>query len=156
MGRLRAIPELRDVNSDQQTRGLQAAVDATLNDAFGQRQVSNIYQGINQYHVVLTVSPEFQADPARLKDVYVPSGRGTIVPVSAFAHYELTPLALSVNHQGQSPAITLSFNLAPGVALGSAVADVDRAEREIGMPGTVHGSFQGTAQAFQTSLASEP
>src|SRR5262249_42210061 len=132
------------------------AVDATLNDAFGQRQVSNIYKGINQYHVVLSVAPEFQADPGSLKDIYVPSGHGTIVPVSAFAHYERTQLSLSVNHQGQSPAITLSFNLAPGAALGNAVTDIDRAERDIGMPGTVHGSFQGTAQAFQTSLASEP
>jgi len=173
MERLRTIPELRDVNTDQQTRGLQAslvvdrdmasrlglsmqAVDATLNDAFGQRQVSNIYKGINQYHVVLGVAPQFQADPGSLKDIYVPSGHGTIVPVSAFAHYEVTQLSLSVNHQGQSPAITLSFNLAPGVALGNAVADIDRAERDIRMPGTVHGSFQGTAQAFQTSLASEP
>ncbi|HXR97978.1 MAG TPA: multidrug efflux RND transporter permease subunit [Terriglobales bacterium] len=173
MARLRSIPELRDVNSDQQTHGLQAslvvdrdlasrlglsmqAVDATLNDAFGQRQVSNIYEGINQYHVILTVDPQFQASPDTLKDIYVSNSRGTLVPVSAFAHYETTQLSLSVNHQGQSPAITLSFNLAPGTALGNAVTDVASAEAAIGMPDTVHGSFQGTAQAFQSSLASEP
>jgi multidrug efflux pump len=173
MARLRSIPELRDVNSDQQTHGLQAslvvdrdlasrlglsmqAVDATLNDAFGQRQVSNIYEGINQYHVILTVDPRFQAAPDTLKDIYVASSRGAMVPLSTFAKYETTQLSLSVNHQGQSPAITLSFNLAPGTALGNAVTDVASAEAAIGMPDTVHGSFQGTAQAFQSSLASEP
>ncbi|MGH9482293.1 MAG: efflux RND transporter permease subunit, partial [Terriglobales bacterium] len=173
LDRLRSIPDLRDVNSDQQTHGLQAslvvdrdaasrlgvsmqAIDATLNDAFGQRQVSNIYEGINQYHVILTVDPSFQAGPAGLKDIYVSSTKGGLVPVSAFAHYAPSQLSLSVNHQGQAPAITLSFNLAPGAALGDAVGTIASAERGIGMPDTVHGSFQGTARAFQTSLQSEP
>ncbi|MGN6593884.1 MAG: multidrug efflux RND transporter permease subunit [Terriglobales bacterium] len=173
MDKLRSLPELRDVNSDQQTHGLEAglvidrdaasrlgvsmqAIDATLNDAFGQRQVSNIYEGINQYHVILSVPPEFQGNPDALKDIYVASGNGHLVPVSTFAHYEPSQLALSVTHQGQAPDITLSFNLAPGAALGDAVNAVNQAELAIGMPDTVHGSFQGTAKAFQDSLASEP
>src|SRR6185312_16782030 len=134
MDKLRSIPQLRDVNSDQQTHGLQAslvidrdaasrlgvsmqAIDATLNDAFGQRQVSNIYEGINQYHVILTVDPAIQGDPNTLKEIYVASGGGKLVPLSALAHYGPGQLSLAVNHQGQGPAITLSFNLAPGAAL---------------------------------------
>jgi multidrug efflux pump len=132
------------------------AIDATLNDAFGQRQVSNIYEGINQYHVILSVPPEYQGSPDALKDIYVASGNGHLVPVSTFAHYAPSQLALSVTHQGQAPDITLSFNLAPGAALGDAVNAVNQAEQAIGMPDTVHGSFQGTAKAFQDSLASEP
>ncbi|MGH9476328.1 MAG: efflux RND transporter permease subunit [Terriglobales bacterium] len=173
MNRLRTLPQLRDVNSDQQTHGLEAsllidrdaagrlgvsmqAIDATLNDAFGQREVSTIYKGINQYFVVLTVNPQFQAGPTGLKDIYVASALRGLVPVSAFAHYAPTMLTLSVNHQGQLPAITLSFNLAPGAALGDAVNAITRAEGQIGMPADVRGGFQGTAQAFQSSLASEP
>jgi len=173
MDKLRELPELRDVNSDQQTHGLEAglvidrdaasrlgvsmqAIDATLNDAFGQRQVSNIYEGINQYHVILSVPPEYQGSPDALKDIYVASGNGHLVPVSTFAHYAPSQLALSVTHQGQAPDITLSFNLAPGAALGDAVNAVNKAEQAIGMPDSVHGSFQGTAKAFQDSLASEP
>ncbi|HWG37182.1 MAG TPA: efflux RND transporter permease subunit [Terriglobales bacterium] len=173
LAKLRSIPQLRDVNSDQQTHGLEAtlvvdrdaasrlgvsmqAIDATLNDAFGQRQVSNIYEGINQYHVILTVDPSFQAGPDGLKQIYVSSTDGTLVPASAFAHYAPSELSLSVNHQGQAPAITLSFNLAPGAALGDAVASVNNASVSVQLPDSVHGSFQGTAKAFQDSLASEP
>jgi multidrug efflux pump len=170
--RLAKIPELRDVNSDQQMHGLESAIvidrdtasrlgvdvldiDNTLSDAFGQRQVSNIYKGLNQYHVVLEVAPEFQPGPDALKLVYVPSKSGTLVPLSAFAHYEHSSTALSVNHQGIFPAITLSFNLAPGASLGPAVLHIQAAQRELGVPATVHTTFQGTAQAFQDSLSNQ-
>jgi len=171
--RLAKIPELRDVNSDQQMHGLESAIvidrdtagrlgvavldiDNTLSDAFGQRQVSNIYKGINQYHVVMEVAPEFQPGPDALKSVYVPSSSGKLVPLSAFAHYEHSNTALSVNHQGIFPAITLSFNLAPGASLGPAVQHIEQARRELGVPNTVHATFQGTAQAFQDSLSNQP
>jgi multidrug efflux pump len=170
--RLAKIPELRDVNSDQQMHGLQSAIaidrdtagrlgvdmldiDNTLSDAFGQRQVSNIYKGLNQYHVVLEVAPEFQPGPDALKSVYVPSNTGKLVPLSAFAHYEHSNTALSVNHQGIFPAITLSFNLAPGASLGPAVLHIQAAQRELKVPSTVHATFQGTAQAFQDSLSNQ-
>ena len=173
MQRLQKIPELRDVNSDQQMHGLQSSVvidrdtasrlgvavqdiDNTLGDAFGQRQVSNIYRGLNQYHVVLEVAPEFQQSPEALKSIYVPSKSGKLVPLSAFAHYEPSNTALSVNHQGIFPAITLSFNLAPGASLGPAVEHIEAARREIRVPNTVHATFQGTAQAFQDSLSNQP
>jgi multidrug efflux pump len=171
--RLAKIPALRDANSDQQAHGLEtqlvvdrdsasrlgvpmANVDNTLNDAFGQRQVSNIYVSINQYHVVLEVAPQFLQNPDSLKTIYVPTSQGTVVPLSAVAHYEASNTSLQVNHTGIFPSITLSFNLAPGASLGTAVTDVQAAEREIAMPATVHGTFQGTAQAFQQSLSSEP
>src|SRR6202050_4294914 len=171
--RLAKIPELRDANSDQQAHGLEtqlvvdrdsasrlgvpmANIDSTLNDAFGQRQVSNIYVNINQYHVVLEVAPQFLQNPDSLKTIYVPTGSNTVVPLSAVAHYQASNTSLQVNHTGIFPSITLSFNLAPGASLGTAVTDVQAAEREIAMPATVHGTFQGTAQAFQQSLASEP
>jgi len=171
--RLATVPELRDINSDQQMHGLASNVvidrdtagrlgvnfqdiDNTLSDAFGQRQVSNIYKGLNQYHVVMEVAPEFQQDPHALENVYVPSKSGSLVPLSAFAHYEHASTALSVNHQGVFPAITLSFNLAPGASLGPAVQHITQAAREIGVPNTVHATFQGTAQAFQDSLANQP
>jgi multidrug efflux pump len=173
MQRLQKIPELRDVNSDQQMHGLQSSVvidrdtagrlgvavqdiDNTLGDAFGQRQVSNIYKGLNQYHVVMEVEPSAQQSPEALNSIYVPSKSGNLVPLSAFAHYEHTNTALSVNHQGFFPAITLSFNLAPGASLGPAVQHIEAARREIGVPGTVHATFQGTAQAFQDSLSNQP
>ncbi len=172
MQRLQKIPELRDVNSDQQMHGLQSSVvidrdtasrlgaavqdiDNTLGDAFGQRQVSNIYKGLNQYHVVLEVAPEYQQSPEALKSIYVPSKSGKLVPLSAFAHYEPSNTALSVNHQGIFPAITLSFNLAPGASLGPAVEHIEAARREIRVPNTVHATFQGTAQAFQDSLSNQ-
>ena len=173
MQRLQKVPELRDVNSDQQMHGLQSSVvidrdtasrlgaavqdiDNTLGDAFGQRQVSNIYKGLNQYHVVLEVAPEYQQSPDALKSIYVPSKSGKLVPLSAFAHYEPSNTALSVNHQGIFPAITLSFNLAPGASLGPAVEHIEAARREIRVPNTVHATFQGTAQAFQDSLSNQP
>jgi multidrug efflux pump len=170
--RLARVPELRDVNSDQQMHGLQTslvvdrdtasrlgvsmqAIDNTLGDAFGQRQVSNIYKGLNQYHVVLEVMPSAQQSPEALKSIYVPASGGKLVPLSAFAHFEPSNTALSVNHQGIFPAITLSFNLAPGASLGPAVQHIQEATREIGMPPTVHATFQGTAQAFQDSRSSQ-
>jgi multidrug efflux pump len=172
MQRMSKIPELRDLNTDQQIRGLQSslvidrdtasrlgvnvqAIDNTLGDAFGQRQVSNIYKGLNQYHVVLEVLPEFQQSPEALKTIYVPANSGKLIPLSAFSHYEPSNTALSVNHQGQYPSITLSFNLAVGAALGDAVAHIQAAQREIRMPSTVHSNFAGAAQAYQDSLASE-
>ena len=170
--RLARIPELRDVNSDQQMHGLQSslvidrdtasrlgvsmqAIDNTLNDAFGQRQVSTIYKGLNQYHVVLEVMPSAQQDPSALQSIYVPAGPGKLVPLSSFAHYEPSNTALSVNHQGIFPAITLSFNLAPKASLGPALQHIEAATREIGVPPTVHATFQGTAQAFKDSLSSQ-
>jgi len=131
-------------------------IDNTLGDAFGQRQVSNIYKGLNQYHVVLEVAPEHQQSPEALKSIYVPSKSGKLIPLSAFAHYEPSNTALSVNHQGIFPAITLSFNLAPGASLGPAVEHIEQARREMGVPNTVHATFQGTAQAFQASLSNQP
>jgi len=171
--KIRTLPEIRDANTDQQTRGLQwnlvvdrdtasrlgispQVIDDTLYDLFGQRQVSTMYSALNQYHVVMEMDPKLQGSPDVLRSVYVRSTYGTQVPVSAFAHFELQNTTLAVNHQGQFPAITLSFNLAPGVPLGEAVDVIDLAEREIGMPSNVQGSFQGTAQAFQASLANEP
>jgi multidrug efflux pump len=173
MQRMSRIPALRDLNSDQQIHGLQAqlvvdrttasrlgvsfqAVDNALNDAFGQRQVSNIYMGLNQYHVVLEVLPEYQQNPEGLNVIYVASTTGKLIPLSAFAHFEHSSSPLTVNHQGQIPSITLSFNLAPGASLGPVVTQIQAAQREIGMPANVHGSFQGTAQAFQDSLSSQP
>jgi multidrug efflux pump len=171
--KLQTLPGLVDVNSDQQNRGLQASlvidrdtaarlgitpqmIDDTLYDAFGQRQVSTTYTQLNQYHVVMEVAPEYWQDPETLRDIYVRSTTGKQVPLSAFTHFEATTTALAVNHQGQFPAITLSFNLVPGVALGDAVNEIEAAEREIGLPGSIHATFQGTAQAFQASLANEP
>jgi len=173
MKQMAKIRELRDVNSDQQVHGLEAsvvvdrdsasrlgvsmsAIDSTLNDAFGQRQVSNIYKGLNQYHVVLDVLPQYQENPDALKAIYVASKSGKLVPLSAASHYEPSSTSLAVNHQGQFPSITLSFNLSLGASLGQAVTDIGKAQRAIGMPATVHGGFQGTAQAFQASLSSEP
>ena len=169
---LAKIPELRDVNSDQQMHGLESSIvidrdtasrlgvsmvsiDNTLGDAFGQRQVSNIYKGLNQYHVVLEVMPSAQQSPDALKSIYVPAAGGKLVPLSAFAHYEPANTALSVNHQGIFPAITLSFNLAPNASLGPAVQHITQATLKVGMPPTVHATFQGTAQAFQDSRSSQ-
>jgi multidrug efflux pump len=171
--RIAKIPELRDVNSDQQMLGLASNIvidrdtagrlgvnlmdiDNTLGDAFGQRQVSNIYKGLNQYHVVMEVTPQMQQSPDALKTIYVPSNTGKVVPLSAFAHYESCNTPLSVNHQGLFPSITLSFNLAPVASLGPAVQHILQAQRELGVPATVHATFQGTAQAFQDSLANQP
>ena len=171
--RLRTIPGVVDVNSYQQDRGLEAdiridrptasrlgitpqVIDDTLYDAFGQRQVSISYTLLNQYHVVMEVEPRFWQHPDTLKDIYVPSTNGTQVPLSAFTRFEPSATPLAVNHQGQFPSVTLSFNLAPGVALGDAVKAIEEATRRMGMPARVQGSFSGTAQAFQSSLANEP
>lgn len=171
--KLKTVPILLDVNSDQQVHGLETdlvidrstasrlgvnpyAIDTTLYSAFGQRQVSTMYAGINQYHVVLEVLPEFQQNPASLTHIYVRSNSGTPVPISTFTHYRTVLTSLEVNHQGQFPSITLSFALAPGTALSEAVNQVEAAEREIGMPANVRGAFAGTAEAFQSSLKTQP
>ncbi len=173
LGQLQKLPELADVNSDQQNRGLEATlaidrdtasrlgittqmIDDTLYDAFGQRLVSTLYTQLNQYHVVMEVAPRFWQSPETLKDIYVRSSGGAMVPLSAFTRFEPAATALAVNHQGQFPAVTLSFNLAPGVALGEAVKAIEAAQREMGLPAGIRASFQGTAQAFQASLANEP
>jgi len=171
--KLQNLSQLRDVASDQQEQGMQASlaidrdtasrlgilpqtIDDTLYDAFGQRQVSTIFTQLNQYHVVLEVDPTFQQNPDALKQIYVHSSNGTQVPLSAFTQYsaEVTPVA--VNHQGQFPVVTLSFNLAEGVSLGQAVDAIQAVKQEIGLPPSVHAGFQGTAQAFQASLSNEP
>jgi multidrug efflux pump len=171
--KLKTVPGLLDINSDQQNKGFQAGlvidratasrlgittqmIDNTLYDAFGQRQVSTMFTQLNQYHVILEADPQFWQNPDGLKQIYVKTPSGAQVPLSAFTHYEPATAPLVVTHQGQFPAVTLSFNLMPGLALGDAVAAVEQAGREIGLPATIHGSFQGTAQAFQASLASEP
>jgi hydrophobe/amphiphile efflux-1 (HAE1) family protein len=168
--KMKTLPQLRDVATDQQNKGLEAnlvidrdtasrlgitaqAIDNTLYDAFGQRQVSTIYTQLNQYHAVMQVDNRFQRNPDALKDIYVKSSSGAQVPLSAFTHYQPKTTALAVNHQGQFPAVTLSFNLPLNGALGDAVTAINNAEREIGLPGTIQASFQGTAQAFQDSLA---
>jgi multidrug efflux pump len=171
--KLRTLPMIADVNSDQQDRGLQAGIDIdrrtagrlgisaqtidnTLYDAYGQRQVSVIYMPLNQYHVVMEVAPQFWQNPDGLRFLYVRSSKGDQVPLSAIAHYAPSNTALGVNHQGFFPSVTISFNLPVGISLSSAVPAIEQAEREIGMPSSVHGSFQGTAQAYQDALASEP
>jgi multidrug efflux pump len=171
--RMRTLPQLADVNSDQQNKGLQTSVvidrntasrlgitpqliDDTLYDAFGQRQVSITYTLLNQYHVIMEVEPSFWQRPETLRDIYVRSPVGAVVPLSAFARFERTATSLAVNHQGQFPAVTVSFNLAPRVALGDAVKAVESATHQMFLPGSIHSRFSGTAQAFQVSLASEP
>jgi multidrug efflux pump len=170
---LRSLPELVDLNSDQQDKGLKASIvidrstasrlgitpqmiDDTLYDAFGQRQVSTMYTELNQYHVVMEVEPRYWQRPQTLQDIYVRSTSGAQVPLSAFARFQPSSDTLAVNHQGQFPAVTLSFNLAPGMALGDAVRAIEQSMREMNIPSSVRGSFQGTAQAFQASLSSQP
>jgi multidrug efflux pump len=171
--KMRTIPQLTDVSSDQQNSGLAAnliidratasrlgitpqLLDDTLYDAFGQRQVSTMYTELNQYHVVMEVAPEFWQNPDGLQQIYMNSTTGGQVPLSAVTHYEASTTPLTVNHQGQFPAVTMSFNLQQGVALGDAVNIINQAEREIHLPAGIRGTFQGTAQAFQASLANEP
>ena len=173
LAKLRTLPELRDVASDQQNGGLKADlvidrdtaarfgilpqnIDDTLYDAFGQRQVSTIFTQLNQYHVVLEVGSQFQDDPNDLSHIYVKSTTGQQVPLSTFSHFVTSPAPLAINHQGQFPVVTISFNLAPGASLGDATKVIAQAEQEMGMPASIHPSFQGTAAAFQNSLASEP
>ena len=227
MAKLKAIPELRDLATDQQTSGLAAslvidrvtasrmgitpqAIDQALYDAFGQRQVSTLYTQLNQYHIILETQPEFQKNPSKLQDIYVRSAlastalttgssstqtvtattgsgnsassaapspsaspntaassgsanpsavttvNGAAVPLSAFTRFEMKSSPLSVNHQGQFPVVTISFNLAPNASLGEATKAIDKAQQEIGMPLSVQSAFQGTAASFQASLANEP
>ena len=172
-GEMRKLPELQDVASDQQNAaptltvevdrdtayrlGVAAAlIDQTLYDAFGQRQVATIYTSTNQYNVVLEVQPQFQSDRTALSKIYVAGPNGAQVPLSAFAHFVSKVAPLSVSHQGVFPAVTLSFNLAPGVALGQAVEKIQAAADRLHAPPTLNASFQGTAQAFQASLSSMP
>ena len=171
--RLRKIPQLKDVSSDLQTQGLQTNIvinrdaaarlgvtpddiDNTLYDAFGQRQVSTIYKRYNQHHVILEANPELQLSPSSLDKIYVRSNTGRMVPLSSVAAFEPGNAYLSVNHQGQFPAATISFNLAPGVSLGEVTELIRKASDELHMPQRVRGSFQGTAQVFQASLATMP
>ncbi len=171
--KLKTLPELRDVASDQLNNGLQAslvvdrdtasrlgispqAIDDTLYDAFGQRQVSTIFTQLNQYHVVLEVDPQYQQNPDSLKSIYVKSSTGQQVPLSAFTHFEPETAPLALNHQGQFPAVTISFNLGPNASLGNAVKSIQQAENDIGMPASVQTSFEGTARAFIASLKNEP
>ena len=170
--RMKLIPSLRDVATDEQNMGLQAMltidrdtasrlgitpsqIDNTLYDAFGQRQISTMYTQLNQYHVVLEVSPKFQRKPEDLDRIYVKSNTGGQVPLSAFTHYQETSEPLSINHQGQFPVTTISFNLAPQASLGDAVNEINKIKTDLGLPASVQAGFQGTAQAFQASLAGE-
>ncbi|MBV8471107.1 MAG: efflux RND transporter permease subunit, partial [Burkholderiaceae bacterium] len=130
--------------------------DNILYDAFGQRQVSTMYMPLNQYHVIMEVDPQYWQDPDGLKQIYVPGNNNSQVPLSAFAKFTRTTTQISINHQSQFPSTTISFNLTPGTSLGDAVARVEQAEREIGVPANVQGSFSGTAQAFEESIANEP
>jgi multidrug efflux pump len=171
--KLRILRELRDVNTDQQDRGLEEtvlidrdtasrlgvspqAIDNALYDAFGQRQVSTIYQQLNQYHVVMEVDPQYQQSPAALDAVYVGSSNGSMIPLSAIAHFGPSNTSLAVAHQGQFPATTISFNLAPNISLGQATQVIEQAKNEIQFPATIHGSFQGTAAAYQEARANQP
>jgi multidrug efflux pump len=173
LDKLKQQPELRDIATDQLNGGLNAdltidrdtaarfgilpqAIDDTLYDAFGQRQVSTIFTQLNQYRVVLEVDPQFQTNPDALNSIYVRSQTGTQVPLMSFTKLQHTNVPLSINHLGQFPSVTLSFNLAPGASLGEATKVIDEVKREIGMPLSVQAGFQGTAAAFRNSLASEP
>jgi multidrug efflux pump len=173
MEKMRTLPGLADVNSDQQNRGQEVeltidrptaarlgitpkVIDNTLYDAFGQRQVAVSYTLLNQYHVVMEVAPRFWQHPDTLRDIRVTSSNGAQVPLSAFTRFQVRPTTLAVNHQGQFPSVTLSFNLLPGYSLGDAVEAIDGAKRDMGVPAAIRGSFQGTAQAFRSSLASQP
>jgi multidrug efflux pump len=170
--RARKMPELRDVSTDQQNQGLAAnlaidrdtasrlgisaaAIDQVLYDAFGQREVSTMYTGLNQYYVVMEVDPKYQLSPDSLNGIYVKSSTGAMVPLSTFAKFDAQRTSLAVNHQGQYPAVTLTFNLAPNVALGDAVTALEKVQAEMNMPSAIHATFQGTAQAFQDSLKNE-
>jgi multidrug efflux pump len=171
--KLKTLPELTDVASDQQLEGLEAHlvidrdtasrlgitpqnIDDTLDDAFGQRQVSTIFTQLNQYHVVLEVAPKFQRNPSSLDNIYVKSSNGTQVPLSTFTRFEERRATLAINHQGQFPAVTISFNLAPGKSIGDAVEAVNKAKQELNLPPSVSAEFQGTARAFEASLTNEP
>jgi multidrug efflux pump len=170
---LNTLPQLQDVATDQQTGGAETTlvidrvtasrlgitpleIDQTLYDAFGQRQISTLFTQSNQYHVILETMPGFQNNPAKLQDIYVRSASGTSVPLSTFSHFESGTAPLSVNRQGQFPVVTISFNLASGASLGAATTAIENTEKELNMPAGIQASFQGTAQAFKTSLTNEP
>jgi multidrug efflux pump len=170
---MRKLRELTDVDSDQQNSGLEARLvydrqtaarlgitpqlmDSTLYSAFGQSQVSTMYTSLNQYHVVMEVAPQFWQSPQGLEDVYIHSSTGAVVPLSAVAHFEKRIAPLAVNHDGQFPAVTISFNLAPGVALSDAAQAISQAEQSIGMPSSVRSMYSGTMKAFQASLSTLP
>jgi hydrophobe/amphiphile efflux-1 (HAE1) family protein len=171
--KMRQMPKLRDIASDQQTRGLQAtlvidrdtasrlgispsAIDSTLYDAFGQRQVATTYTELNQYHVVMEVDQTFRDSTDDIQGLYVRSSTGNQIPLSSFTHYQTRNTSLAVNHQGQFPAVTISFNLGEGVALGDAVNDIESMVVQMGLPSDIHPTFQGNAQAFQSSLSTQP
>ena len=171
--KFRSLPQLADVATDVTTDGLEAAliidrdtasrlgitpqnIDDTLDDAFAQRQVSTMFTQQNQYHVILEVAPKYQKTPTSLNDIYVKSATGTQVPLSAFTHLEMKKATLAISHEGQFPAVNLSFNLAPGYSIGDAVDAVRKAEKELNMPLSVNANFQGTAASFEASLSNEP
>ncbi len=173
LNEMKKIPALRDVNSDQQNSGLEAnvqinrqtasrmgitpsTIDSILYDAFGEREIATTYQAMNQYYVIMEVAPKFWQNPSGLKDIYISSSTGTQVPLAAFTQFRPSTAALTVNHSSVFPSVTISFNLAPGIALGSAVDSINSTEQRIGLPATIQGYFAGTAQAFQSSLANEP
>jgi hydrophobe/amphiphile efflux-1 (HAE1) family protein len=173
LNKLRTLPDLVDLATDQQAGGLQLsidvdrdtaarlnilpqAIDDTLYDAFGQRQVSIMFTQLNQYRVILEAEPHFQLNPGSLDKIYVKSSTGQMVPLSAFTHLRTTTAALAIVHEGQFPAVTLSFNLRPGSSLGTAIDAIQRAEKEIALPETVMTTFSGSAAEFRTSLKSEP
>jgi hydrophobe/amphiphile efflux-1 (HAE1) family protein len=170
---MRKLPQLEDLATDQQIAAAHIAIqidrdaasrmgispsliDQTLYDAFGQRQIANIYTSTSQYKVILEVQPQYQNDPTALSKIYIPGPNGAKVPLSTFAHFVSKAEALSINHQGQFPAVTLSFNLAPGYSIGQAVDAIQQMQESLRLPGTIDGAFQGTAQAFQASLSSTP
>jgi multidrug efflux pump len=171
--RLSALPEIADVSSDQQTSGLSSnvlidrdsasrlgltaqAVDSALYDAFGQRQVSVMYKSINQYHVVLALQQQWWENPDFLHAIYVQTPKGTDIPLSTFTHFTQGVTPISLPHQGQFPATTLSFNLADGVALSDAVRAITKAELDMGLPANITGKFAGTAAAYQDALSNQP
>ncbi|HSU66343.1 MAG TPA: multidrug efflux RND transporter permease subunit [Tepidisphaeraceae bacterium] len=173
IARLQEIPELRDVASDQQNQGLRTElvidrdtasrlgitpqmVDDALYDAFGQRQIATLFTQLNQYHVILNVQPGFQKKPSNLHDIYVRSPTSGPIPLDTFTHVVNSTAPLAVNHQGQFPVVTVSFNLAPGASLGQAVKQIEQAKQNLGMPLSIQGDFQGTAEAFRASLTNEP
>jgi multidrug efflux pump len=189
LAKLQNLPELSDLASDQQTLGLRAklvfdrntasrlgvttsAIDQTLYDAYGQREVSTMFTQLNQYHVVLEVKPGFYKNPSNLGDLFIRAGtvassassiqsssafpNGGQIPFNTFSHVETTTVPITVNHQGQFPVVTLSFNLSPSASLGDAVKAVDKVKNEMAMPPSIQAAYQGTAEAFQASLANEP
>jgi len=170
---MREMPELRDISSDQQNRGLQVpvtidrqtaarlgvstrAIDETLYSAFGQRQVSTMYTALNQYHVVMELEPQYWERPDALSNIYVRSTTGQSVPLTSVTKFQTGTGPIQVNHQGLFPSVTIFFNLAPNVALGDAVRAIDQAEQKMGFPNNINGKFTGTAQAFQAALANQP